>query len=61
MLVPGMILKKAMKGELPFLAAAKAVAESLAAESLSVDMLVVPAGEPTKSIEMAASLWQQML
>ena len=37
------------------------VAESLADESLSVDMVVVPAGEPTKSIEMATSLWRKML
>ena len=37
------------------------VAESLTDESLDVDLLVVEPGEPTKSIDMAAGLWEGLL
>ena len=37
------------------------VAESLTGESIEVDMVAVEPGEPTKSIEMAAGLWEGML
>ena len=40
---------------------AHAVAESLAAQEINVDMIVVEPGEPTKSIEAAASLWDAIL
>ncbi len=38
-----------------------AVAESLAAAEINVDMMVVEPGEPTKSVEAAASLWDAIL
>ena len=37
------------------------VAESLVGEGLSVDMVAVEPGEPSKSIDMAAGLWEGML
>ena len=37
------------------------VAESLAGESINVDLAVVEPGETTKSIERSAALWQMML
>lgn len=37
------------------------VAESLAEESIEVDVVAVEPGEPTKSVDMAAGLWQGML
>lgn len=40
---------------------AQAVATSLADMGVDVDILVVPAGEQSKSIEMASELWQQVL
>ncbi len=40
---------------------AHAVAESLAAQEVNVDMIVVEPGEPTKSVEAAASLWDAIL
>ena len=36
-------------------------AEALAAEGVAVDMVVVPPGEPTKSVEAANGLWEGML
>lgn len=38
-----------------------AAAESLSETGAEVDLLVVPAGEPSKSIDVAADLWQRML
>jgi len=38
-----------------------AAAESLSEAGAEVDLLVVPAGEPSKSIDVAADLWQRML
>ncbi|MHB8900641.1 MAG: 3-dehydroquinate synthase [Thermoguttaceae bacterium] len=40
---------------------AHAVAESLAALEINVDVLVLEPGEPTKSVESAASLWDAIL
>ena len=40
---------------------AQQAAESLADAGANVDMLVVEAGEPTKSVESAAGLWDQLL
>ncbi|MBN1588424.1 MAG: 3-dehydroquinate synthase [Pirellulales bacterium] len=40
---------------------ATGVAESLVGEGLSVDLIAVEPGEPTKSIEMAAGLWEGLL
>ncbi len=40
---------------------AHTVAESLSVEEVNVDMIVVEPGEPTKSIEAAASLWDTIL
>ncbi|MBN2290951.1 MAG: 3-dehydroquinate synthase [Pirellulales bacterium] len=40
---------------------AGAVAESLGRESLDVDMIALEPGEPTKSVDMAAGLWQGFL
>lgn len=40
---------------------AVAVAESLADSGADVDVLSVPAGEPTKSVEALAALWQEVL
>lgn len=40
---------------------ALAVAQSFADLGIDVDLLVVPAGEPTKSVEAANTLWQEML
>jgi 3-dehydroquinate synthase len=40
---------------------AQAAAESLVAAGAEVDMLVVEAGEPTKSIDAAAGLWDKLL
>lgn len=40
---------------------ATAVGESLAGESVSVDLMVVEPGEPTKSIEAATELWNTLL
>ncbi len=40
---------------------AMAVAESLARESIAVDLVVVEAGETSKSIETADELWQKLL
>jgi 3-dehydroquinate synthase len=40
---------------------AQQVAESLASAGIGVEVLVVPAGEESKSIAMADELWQQML
>ena len=40
---------------------AEEVAASLAAADVTVDLLVVEPGEPTKSIDTAAALWQKML
>ena len=40
---------------------AACVAESLAALELGVELLIVPPGEPTKSIDSAAALWEKML
>jgi len=40
---------------------AERVAESLAGEDLSVDLLAVEPGEPTKSVEMAMGLWEGLL
>ncbi len=37
------------------------VAESLAAQDINVDMIVLEPGEPTKSIDMAAGLWEAIL
>ncbi len=37
------------------------VAESLGRESLLVDVIAVEPGEPTKSVDMAAGLWQGLL
>jgi 3-dehydroquinate synthase len=37
------------------------VAESLGRESLKVDIIAVEPGEPTKSVDMAAGLWQGLL
>lgn len=37
------------------------VAESLATQDVNVDMIVLEPGEPTKSIEAAASLWDAIL
>jgi len=37
------------------------VAESLAAQDVNVDMIVVEPGEPSKSIEAAAGLWDAVL
>jgi 3-dehydroquinate synthase len=37
------------------------VAESLTGESLQVDLVAVEPGEPTKSVDMAAGLWEGML
>ena len=37
------------------------VAESLGRESLEVDIIAVEPGEPTKSVDMAAGLWQGLL
>ncbi len=37
------------------------VAESLTGESIEVDMVAVEPGEPTKSVEMAAGLWEGLL
>ncbi len=37
------------------------VAESLTGESIDVDIVAVEPGEPSKSIDMAAGLWQGML
>ncbi|MHC4180612.1 MAG: iron-containing alcohol dehydrogenase, partial [Planctomycetota bacterium] len=37
------------------------VAESLTGESLQVDLVAVEPGEPTKSIDMAAGLWEGLL
>ena len=36
-------------------------ADSLCAEGIEVDMIVVPPGETTKSIDIAAGLWEGML
>jgi 3-dehydroquinate synthase len=38
-----------------------AVAESLSAQEINVDMIVVEPGEPTKSVEAAATLWDTIL
>ena len=40
---------------------ARLVAESLATAGARCDLLVVPAGEPTKCIDVAAGLWQKVL
>jgi len=40
---------------------AVAAGESLAAQSVAVDLVVVEPGEPTKSVEQSAALWQKML
>ncbi|HTN77829.1 MAG TPA: 3-dehydroquinate synthase [Pirellulaceae bacterium] len=40
---------------------AQTVADSLAEAGINVDLLVVPAGEESKSIEVANELWQAML
>ncbi|RIK81759.1 MAG: 3-dehydroquinate synthase [Planctomycetota bacterium] len=40
---------------------AMAVAESLAREDARVDLVVVEAGEGSKSVDMAAGLWQKLL
>lgn len=40
---------------------AACVAESLAAADVTVDMVVVPAGELTKSVDSAAALWEKFL
>jgi 3-dehydroquinate synthase len=40
---------------------AAAVAESLGQRGTSVDVLVIESGEESKSIEVAADLWEQML
>lgn len=40
---------------------AQAVAESLAEAGAAVDLAVVPAGETSKSVEMADQLWRQLL
>lgn len=40
---------------------ATTVGESLAQAEMAVDMLVVEAGEPSKSIDTAAALWEQLL
>ena len=40
---------------------AHTVAESLSAQDINVDMIVVEPGEPTKSIEAAATLWDTIL
>ncbi len=37
------------------------VAESLGRESVEVDIIAVEPGEPTKSVDMAAGLWQGLL
>jgi 3-dehydroquinate synthase len=37
------------------------VAESLSGESLEVDVIVVEPGEPSKSLDMAAGLWEGLL
>lgn len=37
------------------------VAESLSAQEVNVDMIVVEPGEPTKSVEAAATLWDTIL
>ena len=37
------------------------VAESLTGESIEVDLLVAEPGEPTKSVDMAAGLWEGLL
>jgi 3-dehydroquinate synthase len=37
------------------------VAESLGRHEMDVDVVIVEAGEPSKSVEMAADLWQKML
>ena len=37
------------------------VGESLAEASVEVDLVVVEPGEPSKSVEMAAALWEKML
>ncbi len=37
------------------------VAENLAAADVTVDMVVVPPGESTKSVDSAAALWEQLL
>ena len=40
---------------------AAAVAESLARASVTVDLVVLEPGEPTKSIDQSAALWEKML
>ena len=40
---------------------ARAAAESLAGAAAAVDILVVPAGEATKSVEVAQDLWTKLL
>ncbi|MBN2023217.1 MAG: 3-dehydroquinate synthase [Pirellulales bacterium] len=40
---------------------AVAVAESLAGEDLAVDLVAMEPGEPTKSIDMAMSLWEGLV
>lgn len=40
---------------------AVAVAENLAEESVAVDLVVVEAGESSKSVEMANELWEKLL
>ncbi len=40
---------------------AHAVAESLAEAEMTVDLMVVEAGEPTKSIDSAMALWEKLL
>lgn len=40
---------------------AHAVAESLAEAEMTVDLMVVEAGEPTKSIDSAVALWEKLL
>ncbi len=37
------------------------VAESLAAESMAIDLVVVEAGERSKSVETATALWEKLL
>lgn len=40
---------------------AATVAESLSTADIDVDLVIVEAGEPSKSIEVAAELWQKLL
>ncbi|MBN2215922.1 MAG: 3-dehydroquinate synthase, partial [Pirellulales bacterium] len=40
---------------------AERVAESLAGEDLSVDLVAIEPGEPSKSIDLAAGLWEGLL